>query len=174
MKILRRFVHHFKFDCLSNLFLGLLLQEWEEKLNQSTEMAESWKERYERLKETHRADRYMDQARSFSSRKSDNVGNEDQTHEPPSLFGSVKSFSTPGKATSVASFSSGLAQQAKTLVSQMNNNFNCNQMNHNERTGSVVSSEMESETNGSRPFSRSSQQRPPREFSSSPQRSADI
>lgn len=147
---------------------GLYVQEWEEKLNQSTEMAESWKERYERLKELRRADGYMDQARSFASRMSENVGHDDHVQETPSLFGSVKSYSTPGKAASVASFSSGLAQQAKTLVSQMNN-FNCNSMN--ERTGPVVSSEIE--TNEEAEINRSrSQQRSPREYS--PQRTADI
>lgn len=154
-----------------------MLQEWEEKLNQSTEIADSWKERYERLKEIRRADGYMDQARSFTSRMSENVGHEDHAPEAPSLFGSVKSYSTPGKTASVASFSSGLAQQAKTLVSQMNS-FNCS--NINDRTGAAVPSEIESEMNEEAALeishSRSSQQRSTRtrEFSRSPQRSADI
>ncbi len=151
-------------------------QEWEEKLNQSTEIAESWKERYEKLKELRRADGYMDQARSFASRMSENVGHEEQSHEVPSLFGSVKNFSTPAKAASVASFSSGLAQQAKTLVSQMNS-FNCSTMN--ERTGPTVASEIvEDDAIGNEEaaleisHSKSSQQRST--YSRSPQRSADI
>lgn len=134
-------------------------------------MADSWKERYERLKEMRRADGYMDQARSFASRMSENASQEDQAPEAPTLFGSVKNYTTPGKAASVASFSSGLAQQAKTLVSQMNS-FNCSNMN--DRAETAVSSGLEGEMNQELEIShsRSSQQRSTRDFS--PQRSADI
>jgi hypothetical protein len=107
---------------------------------------------------------------------SENVSHEDQTHEVPSLFGTVKNFSTPAKAASVASFSSGLAQQAKTLVSQMNS-FNCSSMN--ERPEPTVASEIvEDEAIGNEGTaleisrSKSSQQRSA--YSRSPQRSADI
>jgi len=59
--------------------------------------------------------------------------------------------STPSKTGSVASFGSGLAQQAKTLVHTMNA-FNCNALN--ERTGfsSTPFSSGESQQQSAGPF----------------------
>lgn len=152
------------------------VQEWEEKLNQSSELAESYKEKYQRLKETRKNDGYMDQARSFANRMNDSSTGRDEDPDLSSMFGSTKSFTTPaGKAASVASFGSGLAQQAKTIVTQMNTNFNCN--NLNERNGPVVDSELR---NGRTPYrsprgedrsrSRSKPSRKYNDFPQSPQR----
>jgi hypothetical protein len=102
-------------------------QEWEEKLNQANERTESFKAKYERLKESTRtggSSDFMDlQNNSFRG------GGSQEDHDMSAMY-TVKS--TPSKTGSVASFGSGLAQQAKTLVSTMNN-FNCTALN--ERTG---------------------------------------
>lgn len=103
-------------------FIVLFLQEWEEKLNQANEKAEVMKDKYERLKETTRGEQYMDQARSFASKMT-----EDEHNDMSTMYGSVKSGRS-NAAGSVASIGSGLAQQAKTLVNTMNN-FNCGGMN---------------------------------------------
>jgi hypothetical protein len=97
-------------------------QEWEEKLNQANERTESFKAKYERLKESTRTGEYDLQNNSFR-------GGSHDDHDMSAMY-TVKS--TPSKSGSVASFGSGLAQQAKTLVSTMNN-FNCTALN--ERTG---------------------------------------
>jgi hypothetical protein len=99
-------------------------QEWEEKLNQANERTESFKAKYERLKESVRTGNSAD----FLDLNPSQGGSQEE-HDMSAMF-SVKS--TPSKSGSVASFGSGLAQQAKTLVSTMNN-FNCTALN--ERTG---------------------------------------
>jgi hypothetical protein len=104
-------------------------------LNQTNETAETYKEKYERLKEQARGEDYMSQARSFASKMQDG----EEIHDISSLYGSVKSAAT-GKAGSVASLGSGLAQHAKTIVNSMNN-FNCAALN--ERTGPLVASELD-------------------------------
>jgi len=91
-----------------------------------------------KLKESRNAESYMEQARSFAGKTSEK--SEDDHQEAHSVFGSVRSFNTPGKAASVASFGSGLAQQARTIVTQHLNQFNCNGMN--DRTGPIVDSEL--------------------------------
>jgi len=141
-------------------------------LNQSNEKAETFKEKYEQLKDNVRNEDYLEQARSFVSRSHD-----DETHET-SMYGSVKS-ATSGRAGSVASIGSGLKQQAKTLVDSMNN-FNCNALNERTPTGGNTESrlrdlELPYEGRSSRKPSRSSsrgrsQSRSFREYSRSPQR----
>ena len=169
-----------QFFCVHAFFL-FHWQEWEEKLTQSNETADSYKEKYKSLKERMKGEGYMDQARSFSSRLNDtplqSTGTDDNDM---SMFGSVKSHAS--KANSVASLGSGLAQHARTIVTSMNNNFNCN--NLNERNGPVVNNELselrEVDRRGrqaaasfdSRPRSRSRSKasRSYREYSRSPQR----
>jgi hypothetical protein len=103
--------------------------EWEEKLSQAQETAESYKGKYEHLKDstTRRGgEDYWEQARSVAS-----------AHLPSNL--SMKSSNGGGgnsqyhnRAGSVASLGSGLAVHAKKLVSSLND-LNCNSLN--ERTG---------------------------------------
>jgi hypothetical protein len=153
------------------------IQEWEEKLTQSNEAAESYKEKYRNLKESMKTDGYLDQARSFSSRLLDGQTDGDIHTD---TFGSVKSHSS-NKAGSVASLGSGLAQHARTIVSTMNSNFNCS--NLNERNGPVVQSELSelrdvdprgrqsaSFRQGERSRSRSKSSKSFRQYSRSPQR----
>ena len=75
-----------------------------------------------------KGENYMDHARQFASRLNDS------DMDMSAIYGSVKS-GTSGRAGSVASLGSGLAQQAKTIVNSMNN-FNC--ANLNERTGQAM------------------------------------
>lgn len=86
----------------------------------------------------------MEQARSFANRLHEGHPDHGISGENGSmLFGAGKAFTTPiGKASSVASFGSGLAQQAKTLVTQMNN-FNCNAAN--DRNGPIVDDELQND-----------------------------
>ena len=116
---------HLFLTCLS---LMLLPQEWEEKLNQSNEMVETYKEKYERLKTSAKGD--LDVTTRMSTRTTDDELND------MSMYGSVKSAAS-GKASSVASLGSGLAQQAKTIVNSMNQ-FNCTAMNERNGASSVV------------------------------------
>lgn len=94
--------------------------EWEEKLNQSNETAETYKEKYERLKDTRRGEDFLDQARSTAS------------HMHPADL-SMRSRDSQ-RAGSAASLGSGLAIHAKKLVNSIND-FNCNALN--ERNGAV-------------------------------------
>ena len=141
-------------------------------------MADSYKEKYKSLKERMKGEGYMEQARSFGSRL--NEATLHSSTDDNDMFGSVKSHAS--KANSVASLGSGLAQHARTIVTSMNNNFNCS--NLNERNGPVVKNEL-SETRqvdqrgrqaaasfDSRPRSRSRSKasRSYREYSRSPQR----
>lgn len=108
------------------------MQEWEEKLNHSTETAEIYKQKYQNLKESVRSNNgnssahpslsaasvdssYLSQAKSFASRNG-------ETDHLSAMYGSVKSAAS-GKAETVASGVSGLAAQARTIV--MNTSFNC-------------------------------------------------
>ena len=110
-------------------------QEWEEKLNRANETAETYKQKYQSLKESGTASSrgshsvasgggessYLEQAKSFASRL-----NEDDSSAAnfSSVYGSVRSVASgvAPKAETVASLS-GLAAQARTIV--MNTNFNC-------------------------------------------------
>lgn len=105
------------------------MQEWEEKLGKVTELAESYKEKYSKLKESKKNEKYMEQARSFATKAS----SEDERHDMAAMYGSVRS-GVQEKAGSVVSSVNGFAQHAKTIVSQMNQ-FNCTGLN--ERNGSV-------------------------------------
>src|SRR3569832_2111810 len=129
---------YFRSVRLVSYFLLLMLQEWEEKLNQANDRTETFKSKYERLKETTRGEHYMEQARSFVRGAAANGGLafDNEEHDMSAMY-SIKT--TPSKTGSVASFGSGLAQQAKTLVSTMNN-FNCTALN--ERTGSTMEDEL--------------------------------
>jgi hypothetical protein len=113
------------FCWISNGFLFLLGQEWEEKLSQSNAVAESFKKKYQALMETMRSEEARDKvARSGGAARS-NDGHSDHNdhfHDMSStVMGSVKSAAS--KAETVASGVSGLAQQARSLV--MNSSFNC-------------------------------------------------
>ena len=88
-------------------------------MNQSNETADTFKDKYERLKESLKDEQMMEQSRSFSSSHHDDLHNDMST-----IYGSVRSGPSLGRSGSVASLGSGLAQQAKTLVHQMNN-LNC-------------------------------------------------
>jgi hypothetical protein len=115
----------------------LFSKEWEEKLNQSAETIQAYKEKYRKLKETTNSEAYLDQARSFVSKMT--IDEElNQSNDFGTVYGSVRS-GVQGKAGSVVSGVSGLAQHAKTLVSQMNN-FNCTAINE-RNNGSVVDDE---------------------------------
>lgn len=126
-------------SAMDSLFLTFLyflfcfpMQEWEEKLNHSTETAEIYKQKYQNLKESVRSNNgnssahpslsaasvdssYLGQAKSFASRNG-------ETDHLSAMYGSVKSAAS-GKAETVASGVSGLAAQARTIV--MNTSFNC-------------------------------------------------
>ena len=156
----------------SHLFTSFVHQEWEEKLNQSTEMAESFKRKYQNLKDSLNASTssvgdstYLGQAKSFS--------------EHHSVYDSVKSVAS-GKAETVASGVSGFAAQARTIV--MNTSFNCaaphsNSTSHDD--DSVLHSSPPSRLGrtgqpqrpaSERSRSRSKSSRSFREYSRSPQR----
>ena len=140
-------------------------QEWEEKLTHSNELADSYKEKYENLKEKRNTEGYMDQARSFASKLNDSARMDGEEADISTMFNSVKNFATPAKAPSVTSFSSGLAQQAKTLVTQMNN-LNCNGMNERNQPEPTRTPYKES------PRSRTT--RSFQEYSKSPKRAVDV
>jgi hypothetical protein len=89
--------------------------EWEEKLNQSSEMTVIYKGKYERMKETRRGEDLLDQARSSAS-----------NWHPADV--SMRSGGSSHKPASVASLGNGLAIHAKKLVNSIND-FNCNAMN---------------------------------------------
>lgn len=105
--------------------------EWEEKLSKASELAESYKQKYTKLKESRKNERYMEQARSFATKGSSE--DERHPHDMAAIYGSMR-FGVQEKAGSVVSGVSGLAQHAKTIVSQMNQ-FNCAGLN--DRNGSV-------------------------------------
>jgi hypothetical protein len=169
-----------------------VLQEWEEQLNQSKEVAEGYKEKYSRLKMKDTAvkgEDYMDQARNLNFNQQRGVGDSRSTAEGSdinNLYGSMRSGS--GRPASVASIGSGLAQQAKTIVNSMKS-FDCNAVN--ERNGSMMTSDMgdnemryeggrdrrprgggtnSSSKSTSRSASRNKSSRSFREYSKSPQR----
>jgi hypothetical protein len=110
--------------------------EWEEKLSQSNETADSYKQKYERMKEQHKHEQYMDQARSFPSRVHD-----DDANDTPTMYGSVRSAAS-GKAGSVASGVSGLAQHAKSIVNSMNS-MNCAAMSDDRASPQMNMDELE-------------------------------
>jgi len=99
-------------------------------VNQSNEAADAYKEKYERLKESMKNEHYLDQSRSFSRNEADD-------HNDMSMYGSVKSSMSAGRASSVASLGSGLAQQAKTIVSSMNN-LNCTAFNNDRQQSAMM------------------------------------
>jgi hypothetical protein len=57
-----RFFNRWNIHCL------YLPQEWEEKLSKSSELADSYKEKYRKLKETTSSESYIEQARSLASK----------------------------------------------------------------------------------------------------------
>jgi hypothetical protein len=164
-----------------------LVQEWEEQLNQTKELAEGYKEKYARLKKKESAkggEDYMDQARTFNQQRiGDTSRSTAEGSDINNLYGSMRSGGGGGgRPASVASIGSGLAQQAKTIVNSMKD-FNCNAVN--ERNGGpVVGSEQTYEgrdrrprgggTNTGKTYSRSASRtkssRSFREYSRSPQR----
>jgi hypothetical protein len=130
----------------------------------------------------------MEQARSFNHHNHHNRGGGDARSAADGSETNMYGSRSAGRASSVASLSSGLAQQAKTIVNSMKD-FNCNTAN--ERNGSVVTSdqadgEMRYEggrdrrprgggtNSGKSPYSRSSSRnkssRSFRDYSKSPQR----
>ena len=170
------------------VFFCLNVQEWEEQLNQSKELAEGYKEKYSRLKMKDtvvRGEDYMDQARNFNQRGLGDSRSTTDGSDINNLYGSMRSGS--GRPASVASIGSGLAQQAKTIVNSMKS-FDCNAVN--ERNGPMMTSEMNGDeiryegrdrrprgggTNSSsksysRSASRNKSSRSFREYSKSPQR----
>ncbi|GKZ01396.1 hypothetical protein MPSEU_001090400 [Mayamaea pseudoterrestris] len=105
----------------------LAKSEWEEKLSKANEQTELYKSKVDKLrKDAMKGEKYMDQARQFAARLNDS------DMDMSTIYGSVKS-GTSGRANSVASLGSGLAQQAKTIVNSVNSSFNC--ANLNERSG---------------------------------------
>jgi hypothetical protein len=118
--------------------------EWEEKLNQTNETAESFKTKYEALKDQLKGgEDNMHTARARFQDASSN-SNEDGDN---SFYGSVKQAAA-GRAGSVASLGSGLAQHAKTVVNSLNS-FNCNAMN--ERSSPAASPEVDIERRRNHP-----------------------
>jgi hypothetical protein len=115
-------VTHTLYHCIHDYYC---VQEWEEKLSQTNEMAETFKQKYQNLKETVQSEGSMDHARSMSYRTMEDGGGAAAYHHSndmsSTMYGSVKSAAS--KAETVASGVSGLAQQARSLV--MNSNFNC-------------------------------------------------
>lgn len=84
--------------------------EWEEKLSEATGEVEEYKSKYLEA-ETAKQQQYMDQARLKAARLPTAFGNRDIA----SLSGSPRE-----KASSVASFGSGLAQHARSVVDTLN------------------------------------------------------
>jgi hypothetical protein len=76
----------------------------------------------------------MEQARSFNHHNHHNRGGGDARSAADGSETNMYGSRSAGRASSVASLSSGLAQQAKTIVNSMKD-FNCNTAN--ERNGSV-------------------------------------
>lgn len=89
-------------------------------------MADMYKDKYINLKENVKNEKFMDQARSVISRGT-SEDEHNQNNDISTMYGSVRS-GVQEKAGSVVSGVSGLAQHAKTIVSQMNN-FNCSTLN---------------------------------------------
>lgn len=119
----------------------LAKSEWEEKLSQANEKAELYKGRYDQLKDTTRGENYMEQARHFASRL------QDSDIDISNMYSTSRSGGASGRASSVASLGTGLAQQAKTIVNSINN-INCATLN--ERAGQAMQ-----EMQGDMPFERS-------------------
>ena len=118
--------------------------EWEEKLNQSNEKIEIYKEKYERLKDTRKGEDFMDQARYSAS----------------NLHPADMSMRSGGsqRAGSVASLGSGLAIHAKKLVNSIND-FNCNALNERNNDAVMDMADMEDTYHGERRGARSPSQR---------------
>jgi hypothetical protein len=112
-------------------------------LSKANELSEAYKEKYTKLKASKKNEKYLEQARSFVSK----VGSEDErnTSDLAAVYGSVRS-GVQEKAGSVVSGVSGLAQHAKTIVSQMNQ-FNCTGLNE-RNNGSVFDDEEEDDDDG--------------------------
>jgi hypothetical protein len=163
----------------------LNFQEWEEKLNQSTEMAESFKRKYQRLKDSSKSGSHITSTSSVAD--SSYLGQAKSFNEHHSVYDSVKSVAS-GKAETVASGVSGLAAQARTIV--MNTSFNCaapnsNSTSHDDdslyhasspsRLGRTSGHQQQQQqqpprSTGERSRSRSKNSRSFREYSRSPQR----
>mmetsp|Transcript_19388 Transcript_19388/g.36613 ORF Transcript_19388/g.36613 Transcript_19388/m.36613 type:complete len:649 (-) Transcript_19388:63-2009(-) len=133
--------------------------EWEEKLNQSNEKMETYKGKYERLKDTRKGEDFMDQARFSAS----------------NLHPADMSMRSGGsqRAGSVASLGSGLAIHAKKLVNSIND-FNCNALNERNNDAVMDMAGMEDNYHGDRRGARSPTQRSsPRSLSHSSRSSSN-
>jgi hypothetical protein len=126
------------------LFLLLVQQEWEEKLNQAQEQADMYKRKYDTVKDGKETS-LMEEARNamsqnFPQKMQEQQGNFDGLG---ALGGSIRSTANRPEfqkgVESVASMGSSLAHHAKTLVGS----FAC--AGNNERTGQVLVSERATE-----------------------------
>ena len=116
------------------LFSETLIQEWEEKLTQAQDQADSYKKKYSVLKD---GGALMDDARAMSSGLS--AGDlEDSRSSGVPRKGSGIDRARSG-VESVASLGSGLANHARSLVGS----FACSGIN--ERTGGILASELAAE-----------------------------
>jgi len=107
----------------------LAKMEWEEKLAQAEECAEEYKKKYQQLRGSH-THQYMEQARSAASKLVDShIHNGDKNGGNDQIFACNARSTT--KPESVASFSSGLAQQARSLVGS----FSCGGIGASDRNG---------------------------------------
>jgi len=118
--------------------------EWEEKFNEAKEEAESFKRKYNTVKDNKEVS-LMEDARSIMSQKFNQSGDSDSRDVESSTLRSSSFRSTTSRpefkraTESVASMGSNLAAHAKTLVGS----FAC--AGNNERTGQVLSSERATE-----------------------------
>mmetsp|Transcript_27531 Transcript_27531/g.33422 ORF Transcript_27531/g.33422 Transcript_27531/m.33422 type:complete len:565 (-) Transcript_27531:299-1993(-) len=87
--------------------------EWEEKINEANKTTESYKKKYLALKERWEQNRHLDESKSRIN-SSSSLPN--TPAENDSLRINVESSKRTSSTPSVASFSSGIAQQAKSLV----------------------------------------------------------
>ena len=115
------------------------MQEWEEKLNQAQEEADTYKKKYLGVKDS---GSMMHEARMVSQRLAANMGAQSGHHDESVSFQSGGTGDISGGyprsrgVESVASLGSGLAQQARTLVGS----FAC--AGQNERSNGVLATEL--------------------------------
>eukprot|EP00978_Attheya_sp_CCMP212_P044313 scaffold306748_cov53-Attheya_sp.AAC.1 len=95
------------------------LYEWDEKLGKSEEIAASYRERYETLRDSSQHVHYMERAWSGAAKLKGNQNNGLGYDDGPTGFGSHDDRSPRKGGSVVVSLNNGLAHHARSIVSSI-------------------------------------------------------